>query len=213
MVTASLLCRNSIPWKSSVYYGHTLEITIVSFINIVKFWLSTIRFIKFRFHYNMSPYLIYKVCTISSALEAGLTVYINLYFSFSYKITIIWKHCIKLQPNSQSLLTSSVVDPVVKSKTKSLVFASSLLNTQQQGVRAKTCWPWISNNVSEWNDMSTRELLLVKLKSSLPKFYGRHHSFVDAMEYLCHTSPRICTTCRKHFPGICSFTTYYRVFI
>ena len=127
----------------------------------------------------MSPYLIYKVCTISSALEAGLTVYINLYFSFSYKITIIWKHCIKLQPNSLSVLTSSVVDPVVKSKTKTLVFASSLLNTQEQGVRAKTCWPWISNNVSEWNDMSTRGLLLVKLKSSLPKCYGRHHSLVD----------------------------------
>ena len=100
MVTANLLCRHSIPWENIVYYGHTLEITIVSFINIVKFWLSTIRFIKFRFHCNMSPYLIYKVCTIWSPLKAGLTVYINLYFSFSYNITIIWKLRIKLQPNS-----------------------------------------------------------------------------------------------------------------
>jgi hypothetical protein len=159
----------------------------------------------------MSPYLIYKVCTISSALEAGLTVYINLYFSFSYKITIIWKRCIKLQPNSLSVLTSSVVDPVVKSKTITLAFASSLLNTQQQGIRAKTGWPWISNTVSEWNNMSTRGLLLVKLKSSLRKYYGRHHSWLTAMAYLCRTSPRICTTCRKHFLGLCSFTTYFRV--
>jgi hypothetical protein len=28
--------------------------------------------------------------------------------------------------------------------------------------------------------------LLVKLKSSHRKFYGRHHDLVDAMEYLCH---------------------------
>jgi hypothetical protein len=37
----------------------------------------------------------------------------------------------------------------------------------------------------------TRKLLnqgfpLVKLKSSLQKFYGRHRDLVDAMEYLCH---------------------------
>ena len=127
----------------------------------------------------MSPYLIYKLCTISSALEAGLTVYINVYFSFSYTIKIIWKRCIKLQPNSLSVLTSSVVYRVVKSKTITLAFASSLLNTQHQGVRAKTGWPWISNTVSEWNDMSSRGLLLVKLKSSLRKYYGRHHSLVD----------------------------------
>jgi hypothetical protein len=40
-----------------------------------------------------------------------------------------------------SVLTSSVVYRVVKSKTITLVFASSLLNTQHQGVRAKTGWP------------------------------------------------------------------------
>jgi hypothetical protein len=28
--------------------------------------------------------------------------------------------------------------------------------------------------------------LLVKLKSSLQKCYGRHHDLVAAMEYLCH---------------------------
>jgi hypothetical protein len=65
------------------------------------------------------------------------------------------------------VLTSSVVYPVVKSKTITLAFASSLLNTQQKGVRAKTGWRWISSTVSEWNDMSTSGLLLVKLKSSL----------------------------------------------
>jgi hypothetical protein len=51
---------------------------------------------------------------------------------------------------------------------------------------------------------------LVKLKSSLQKFYGRHRDLVDAMEYLCHKWPRICSTCRKHFPVLSSFTTYYQ---
>jgi hypothetical protein len=31
------------------------------------------------------------------------------------------------------------------------------------------------------------------------------------MEYLCHKWPRICSTCRKHFPVLSSFTNYYRV--
>jgi hypothetical protein len=35
--------------------------------------------------------------------------------------------------------------------------------------------------------------LLVKLKSSLRKFNGRHPAMVDAMEYLCHKWPRICS--------------------
>jgi len=31
-------------------------------------------------------------------------------------------------------------------------------------------------------------------------------------EYLCHKWPRICSTCRKHFPVLSSFITYHRVF-
>jgi hypothetical protein len=31
-----------------------------------------------------------------------------------------------------------------------------------------------------------QRFLLVKLKSSHRKFYGRHHDLVDVMEYLCH---------------------------
>jgi hypothetical protein len=30
------------------------------------------------------------------------------------------------------------------------------------------------------------------------------------MEYLCHKWPRICSTCRKHFPVLSSFMTYPR---
>jgi hypothetical protein len=41
--------------------------------------------------------------------------------------------------------------------------------------------------------------LLVKLKSSLRKFYGRHHDWVDVMEYLWHKWSRICSTIRS-FP-------------
>jgi hypothetical protein len=43
--------------------------------------------------------------------------------------------------------------------------------------------------------------LLVKSKSSLRKFYGRHYDLVDRYGiYLCHKWPRICSTCRKQFP-------------
>jgi len=45
--------------------------------------------------------------------------------------------------------------------------------------------------------------LLVKLNSSLQKFYG--------MEYLCHKCPWIWFTCRKHFPVLSSFMAYHRV--
>jgi hypothetical protein len=44
MVTANLLCRNSIPWENIVYYVHTLEFTIVSLINIEKIKDRTTRF-------------------------------------------------------------------------------------------------------------------------------------------------------------------------
>ena len=36
-------------------------------------------------------------------------------------------------------------------------------------------------------------------------------TWLTAMEYLCHKWPRICSTCRKHFPVRSSFMTYHRV--
>jgi hypothetical protein len=36
-------------------------------------------------------------------------------------------------------------------------------------------------------------------------------TWLTVIEYLCPNCPRICSTCRKHFPGLSSFTTYYRV--
>ena len=53
--------------------------------------------------------------------------------------------------------------------------------------------------------------LLVKLKSSRRKFYDRHHDLVDVMEYQCHKWPRMCSTCRKHFPVLSSFMTKKRI--
>ena len=50
--------------------------------------------------------------------------------------------------------------------------------------------------------------LLVKLKSL---FYGRHHDLVDCYGISVSQMTRICFTCRKHFPVLSSFTTYYRV--
>ena len=59
--------------------------------------------------------------------------------------------------------------------------------------------------------LRTRKLLnqgfiLVKLKSSLRKFSGRHHDLVNHYEL---SVSRICSTCRKHFPVLSSFMTYY----
>jgi hypothetical protein len=69
-------------------------------------------------------------------------------------------------------------------------------------------------NILDRGLLLTRKLLnqgflLVKLKSWLRKIYGRHHDL--AMKYLCHKWPWICSTCRKHFPVLSSFMTYYRV--
>ena len=52
--------------------------------------------------------------------------------------------------------------------------------------------------------------LLVKLKSSLRKCYGRHHDLVDHYGIFVSQMTTICSTC-KHFPVLSSFTTYYRV--
>ena len=54
--------------------------------------------------------------------------------------------------------------------------------------------------------------LLVKLKSSLRKFYGRHHDLGWPLWNICVSKwPGICSICRKHFQVLSSFTTYYRV--
>jgi hypothetical protein len=36
-------------------------------------------------------------------------------------------------------------------------------------------------------------------------------TWVTVMEYLCHRWPRICSTCRKHFPVFSSFMTYHEL--
>ena len=35
-------------------------------------------------------------------------------------------------------------------------------------------------------------------------------AWLTVMKYLCHKWPRICSTCRKHFPVLSSFMTYHR---
>jgi hypothetical protein len=37
-------------------------------------------------------------------------------------------------------------------------------------------------------------------------------NWLTNMEYLCHKSPRICSTCRKHSPVLSSFMTYQNYF-
>jgi hypothetical protein len=71
-------------------------------------------------------------------------------------------------------------------------------------------------DVLERGLLLTRKLLnqrfhFIKVKSSLRHCTVASMTWLTAMEYLCHKLPRICSTCRKHFPVISSFTTYYRV--
>ena len=49
--------------------------------------------------------------------------------------------------------------------------------------------------------------LLIKLKSSLQKFYRRHHDWLIVVEYLCHKWPRVCSNCPKQFPVLSSLMT------
>ena len=72
-------------------------------------------------------------------------------------------------------------------------------------------------DIIEWGLLLTRKLLnqgflLVMLKSSLRKFWGRHHDLVDRYRiFVSHKWPQICSICRKHFPVPSSFMTYHRV--
>ena len=53
--------------------------------------------------------------------------------------------------------------------------------------------------------------LVVKLKSSLRKVYGRHHDLVDRYG-MCVTNDHGCVPLvRKHFPVLSSFMIYHRV--
>jgi hypothetical protein len=77
----------------------------------------------------------------------------------------------------------------------------------------------IGNNItvsstifSIYAELLNQGFWLFKLKSSLQKFYGCHHDLVATVtENLCHKWPRICFTCRKHFPVISLFMTYHWV--
>jgi hypothetical protein len=51
--------------------------------------------------------------------------------------------------------------------------------------------------------------LVVNLKSSLRKFYGRHRCLLTVTEYPCHNWPRICSVCRYPNPALFSFMTYH----
>ena len=79
---------------------------------------------------------------------------------------------------------------------------------------------WYSRACGSYQDFLDRGLLLtmkllnqgfilVRLKSSL--FTVAIVTWLTVMEYMCHKWPRICSTCRKHFPVFSSFMTYHRV--
>ena len=79
-----------------------------------------------------------------------------------------------------------------------------------------------SRACGSYHDFFDRELLLtrklpkqgflvIKLKSSLWKFYGRNHDLLAVTEYLFHEWPRIRSVLRNNNPVISSFMTYYQV--
>ena len=59
-----------------------------------------------------------------------------------------------------------------------------------------------------YNDFHNRCFLLVKLKSSFRKFYGRCHHLVT--QSLCHKWPWIFSIYCSHNPILSSFMTYHR---
>ena len=63
-------------------------------------------------------------------------------------------------------------------------------NNDQQNIH-------ISKLLNQW-------FLLVKVEVIM--------TWLSATEYLCQKWPRICSTCRKHFPVPSSFMTYHRLF-
>ena len=71
-------------------------------------------------------------------------------------------------------------------------------NNDQQNIR-------ISKLLNQW-------FLLVRVEVII--FTGRTvatMTWLSATEYICQKWPRICSTCRKHFPVPSSFMTYHRV--
>jgi hypothetical protein len=58
---------------------------------------------------------------------------------------------------------------------------------------------------------SVASLLAATLYQGNPDRNRNTMTWLTVMEYMCHKRPRICSTCRKHFPVLSSFTTYYRV--
>jgi len=59
-----------------------------------------------------------------------------------------------------------------------------------------------------YNEFLNKGFLLVKLKSSFRKFYGRYHHLVT--KYLCHKWPWIFFIYCSHNPVLSSFETYQR---
>jgi hypothetical protein len=81
---------------------------------------------------------------------------------------------------------------------------------------------WYSRACASYQDFLDRGLLLtrkllnqgfllVKLKSSLRKFYGRHHDLVDRYEISVSQMTTIYSNCHKHFPVLSSLMTYHRI--
>ena len=77
-----------------------------------------------------------------------------------------------------------------------------------------------STDCASYQDFNDRELtrkllnqrfLLIKLKSSLRKFHGRHDDLVDRYGKYVSQMTTICSSCRQHFPILSSLMTYHRI--
>ena len=72
-----------------------------------------------------------------------------------------------------------------------------------------SCQDFIDRGLLLTRKLLNQEFILVKLKSSIQTFYGRHYDFVERYGISVSQMITICSTLRKHFPVIPSCMTYH----
>jgi len=74
-----------------------------------------------------------------------------------------------------------------------------------------SCQDFLDSGLLLTRKLPNQGFFSVKLKSSLRKFYSRHHDLVNRYGISVSQRPWICSTCRKYLPVLSSFMTYDRV--
>jgi hypothetical protein len=126
----------------------------------------------------------------------------------------VFKHITELRKHPYCMTISVCPWYVLIMMLKNVVDKCAIVDWSGDNVdqRRKRVWFWFRKS---WQTRATwhRGLPCWKTWSEkslkIPK--GQSESWLTVMEYLCHKWPRICPTCRKHFPVLYPFTICYRV--